>query len=412
MGCRILGVGSAVPQRVISNEVLAGIMDTSDEWIATRTGIRNRRVLSGDESMTSLSVEACRRALSMAGVEPGEVDLIIMCTSSPDDIFGGACLVQRELGCRGAVAFDITAACSGFVLGLVTASRFINGGGFRNVLVVGADALSRFVDWSDRATCILFGDGAGAALVQAAPHGTPSSLLGFDMGSDGEGARHLNAHVVACSAPWHTAAAAASSPATSTPSATPLNGHPSPSSRPGAEAPSAQAAPVALAVAEAAGAPSANGAATLAHAGAEQGGAAAEQQERQGGHAEVWSPPARAQPKPISMNGREVYKFAVTAVPQVLNKAMEEAGVHVDDLDWLLLHQANQRILDAAAQKLGIPAEKVISNVANYGNTSAASIPLALDEAVRSGKVKAGDLVAVAGFGAGLTWAGAVVRWG
>eukprot|EP00475_Leptophrys_vorax_P006063 TRINITY_DN13700_c0_g1_i1.p1 TRINITY_DN13700_c0_g1~~TRINITY_DN13700_c0_g1_i1.p1 ORF type:complete len:419 (-),score=-0.83 TRINITY_DN13700_c0_g1_i1:251-1507(-) len=328
-GSRIIGTGSATPPKVITNDYLASLMDTSDEWIATRTGIRNRHVLSENESMTALAAEASRKALEMAGVSPEDVDLIIMCTSTPDDIFGGACLVQREVGCKNAVAFDLTAACSGFVLGIVTASRFIQGGGFERVLVVGADGLSRYVDWSDRGTCILFGDGCGAVLMQAAGDGEQGGVLGFDMHSDGQGARHLHACFTATPPP-----------------------------------------------------------------------------------AESGSIAGRAVPTPIEMNGKEVYKFAVTSVPQVLQSALEEAEISAADIDWLLLHQANQRIMDAVANKMGIPLEKIISNVASYGNTSAASIPIALDEAVRSGKVKPGDVLATAGFGAGLTWAGAIIRYG
>ncbi|GJP30065.1 hypothetical protein CLOM_g22283 [Closterium sp. NIES-68] len=328
-GSRIIGTGSAVPAKVVTNDFLASLMDTSDEWISTRTGIRNRHVLSEDETMTGLATEASRKALEMAGVDAADVDLIIFCTSTPDDIFGGGCLVQRDLGCKRAVAFDLTAACSGFVLGLVTASRFIQGGGYERVLVVGADGLSRYVDWSDRGTCILFGDGCGAVLVQAAAEGESDGLLGFDMHSDGYGSRHLHACFSVTPAP-------------------------------------------------------------------EESGSIA----------------GRAVATPIIMNGKEVYKFAVTTVPQVLQAALQEAELSSDDIDWLLLHQANQRIMDAVATKMHIPYEKVISNVASYGNTSAASIPIALDEAVRSGKVKPGDVVATAGFGAGLTWASAIVRYG
>lgn len=328
-GSRLIGTGSAVPSKIVTNDYLASLMDTSDDWIASRTGIRNRRVLSGDESMTALGAEAGRKALEMAGVDPLDVDLIILCTSTPDDIFGGACLIQRDLGCKKAVAFDLTAACSGFVLGLITASRFIQGGGFERVLVVGADGLSRYVDWSDRGTCILFGDGGGAVLLQAAEEGDQGGMLGFDMHSDGQGARHLNACF------------SASPPAV-----------------------------------------------------------------------ESGSIAGRAQANPIQMNGKEVYKFAVTSVPQVLQAALDEAELTAADIDWLLLHQANQRIMDAVANKFGIPLEKVISNVASYGNTSAASIPIALDEAVRRGNVKPGDVVATAGFGAGLTWSSAIIRFG
>ncbi|KAL4198588.1 hypothetical protein AMTRI_Chr03g46680 [Amborella trichopoda] len=317
-GSKLIGCGSAVPKLLISNDDLAKIVETSDDWISVRTGIRNRRILSGGETLTGLAIEASKKALEMAQVEADDVDLVLMCTSTPDDLFGSGPQVQRDLGCKNALAFDITAACSGFVLGLVTATRFIKGGGFQNILVIGADALSRYVDWTDRGSCILFGDAAGALLVQFCT----------------ELCRHLNATVKD-------------------------NGTPRPSS---------------------------NGS--------------------------VLVPPTLSSYSCIHMNGKEVFRFAVRCVPQVIEAALQEAGLTGSCIDWLLLHQANQRIIDAVAARLEIPSDRVISNLANYGNTSAASIPLALDEAVRSGKVQKGHVVATAGFGAGLTWGSAIVRWG
>ena len=280
--------------------------------------------------------------------------MVLLSTSSPDDLFGSACAVATEIGASKAVAFDLTAACSGFVLGLVTGSQFIRTGAAKNVLVIGADALSRYVDWRDRGTCILFGDGCGAVLLtaregvssSAASSSSSSSsgagaagnaseadgLLGSAMASDGAGQKHLNA-LFAC-----------------------------------------------------------DGGKALSSDDAFASG--------RGAYAN------------IAMNGQEVFKFAVRAVPTVLTEALREAKLEASDIDWLVLHQANQRILDAAATRLGVPSERVVSNLAEYGNTSAASIPLALDEAVRSGKIKPGDTLAIAGFGAGLTWAGAIVRWG
>ncbi|XP_024380306.1 uncharacterized protein [Physcomitrium patens] len=335
-GSKLVGSGSAVPKKLISNEELSKFVDTSDEWISVRTGIRNRRVLGENESVTSLSVEASRKALEMANVNPEDVDLLLLCTSTPDDLFGSAPQVQKLLGCHNALAFDLTAACSGFVLGLVTATRFIRGGGYQNVLVVGADALSRYVDWTDRGTCILFGDASGALLLQAATD-DQDSLLGFDLRSDGNGHKHLHVTI--------------------------------------------------------------DNVLDDSSSGADSNGSA-------------FLKPRKASYECLQMNGKEVFKFAVRAVPQVVEGALHEAGLTGDNVDWLLLHQANQRILDSVSDRLHIPSEKVISNLANYGNTSAASIPLALDEAVRSGKVKAGDVVATAGFGAGLTWGSAIVRWG
>jgi len=267
----------------------------------------------------------------MAGVSADQVDLILLCTSSPDDAFGGAGLVQAALQASNAVAFDITAACSGFVVGLVTASHYVRCGTYKNVLVVGADALSRYVDWRDRGTCILFGDGAGAVLVQGVP-GAPCSLLGFDMNSDGNG----NKHLTAC----YRGPAGAK--------------------------------------------PTADGSA----------------------------PSDAAQFANIAMSGQDVFKFAVRSVPSTLAASLADAGLEASAVDWLVMHQANQRILDAVAQRMNLPTERVVSNIARFGNTSAASIPLALDGAVRSGKVRSGDVLATAGFGAGLTWASAIVKWG
>ncbi|XP_062146195.1 beta-ketoacyl-[acyl-carrier-protein] synthase III A, chloroplastic [Alnus glutinosa] len=335
-GCKLVGCGSAAPTLKVSNDDLAKIVDTSDEWISVRTGIRNRRVLSGKDSLTTLAVEASRKALEMAQVDPDDVDLVLMCTSTPEDLFGSAPQIQKALGCkRNPLAYDITAACSGFVLGLVSAACHIRGGGFQNVLVIGADALSRYVDWTDRGTCILFGDAAGAVLVQACDS-EEDGLFGFDLHSDGDGQRHLNASIKE----------------NETDNALGSNG------------------------------------------------------------SVLDFPPKRSSYSCIQMNGKEVFRFAARCVPQSIESALGKAGLSGSSIDWLLLHQANQRIIDAVAARLHVPPERVISNLANYGNTSAASIPLALDEAVRSGKVKAGHTIAAAGFGAGLTWGSAILRWG
>ncbi|XP_050227671.1 beta-ketoacyl-[acyl-carrier-protein] synthase III A, chloroplastic [Mercurialis annua] len=335
-GCKLVGSGSAVPTLQISNDDLAKVVDTNDEWISVRTGIRNRRVLTGKDSLTSLAVEAARKALQMAEVDPNDVDLVLMCTSTPEDLFGGAPQIPKALGCKNnPLAYDITAACSGFMLGLVSAACHIRGGGFQNVLVIGADALSRYVDWTDRGTCILFGDAAGAVLVQAC-NSEDDGLISFDLHSDGDGQRHLNAGIKANEAD---------------------------------------------------------------HAVGSNGSVSD-------------FPPRRASYSCIQMNGKEVFRFAVRCVPQSIESALSKAGLTGSNIDWLLLHQANQRILDAVATRLDVPQERVISNLANYGNTSAASIPLALDEAVRSGKVKPGHTIAAAGFGAGLTWGSAILRWG
>ncbi|GAB2274127.1 hypothetical protein Dimus_008898 [Dionaea muscipula] len=334
-GCRLVGCGSATPKLQISNDDLANFVETSDDWISSRTGIRSRHILSGNESLTALAVEAANKALDMAEVEPDDVDLLLLCTSTPDDLFGGATQVQKALGCRNnPLAYDITAACSGFVLGLVSAACHVRGGGFRNVLVIGADALSRFVDWTDRSVCVLFGDGAGAVLVQAC-ESEEDGLFGFDLHSDGEGLRHLNAPIKRD---------------------------------------------------ETNGAVGTNGSVTD-------------------------FPPRRAAYSPVHMNGKEVFRFAARTVPLSIVSALEKAGISSSNIDWLLLHQANQRIIDAVATRLDLPQERVISNIAKYGNTSAASIPLALDEAVRGGQVLPGHIIATSGFGGGLTWGSAIVRW-
>ncbi|KAL2482915.1 3-oxoacyl-[acyl-carrier-protein] synthase III [Forsythia ovata] len=335
-GCKLVGCGSAVPGLQISNDDLAKFVDTNDEWISVRTGIRNRRVLSGKDSLTDLAAEAAKKALEMAEVDPDDVDLVLMCTSTPEDLFGSAPQIQKALGCKhNPLAYDITAACSGFVLGLVSAACYIRGGGFKNVLVIGADALSRYVDWTDRGSCILFGDAAGAVLVQACDS-EEDGLFSFDLHSDGEGQRHLRATITENEAD---------------------------------------------------------------HVLGTNGSA-------------VGFPPKNPSYSCIQMNGKEVFRFAVRVVPQSIEYALEKAGLTGSNIDWLLLHQANQRIIDAVATRLEVPSQRVISNLANYGNTSAASIPLALDEAVRSGKVKVGHTIAAAGFGAGLTWGSAIIRWG
>ncbi|GAB4834224.1 Beta-ketoacyl-[acyl-carrier-protein] synthase III A, chloroplastic [Ancistrocladus abbreviatus] len=335
-GCKLVGCGSAVPKLQISNDDLVKIVETSDEWISVRTGIHNRRILLGKDSLTTLATEAANKALQMAQVAPDAVDLVLLCTSTAEDLFGSAPQIQRALGCsKNPLAYDITAACSGFVLGLVSAACHVRGGGFRNVVVIGADALSRYVDWTDRSTCILFGDAAGAVVVQAC-ESEEDGLFGFDLHSDGEGVRHLNASV--------------------------------------------------------------------------------RYDETNGALGTIGAisdfPPKRATNACINMNGKEVFRFATRAAPLSIKSALEKAGLGCSSIDWLLLHQANQRIIDVVAARLEFPQDRVISNIANYGNTSAASIPLALDEAVRSGKVQPGHIIAASGFGAGLTWGSAIVRWG
>ncbi|KAL4858291.1 3-oxoacyl-[acyl-carrier-protein] synthase 3 [Chlorella vulgaris] len=340
-------------QTFLTNDDLAKLVDTSDEWIASRTGIKKRHILAAGESLSSHAAAASLKALEMAGVNPEDVDLVVMATSSPDDLFGSATAVQAsralpggiwlcdvaqflqsgtlcahayisivtrhsmavpcmspamqaEIGATKAAAFDLTAACSGFVMALVTGAQFIRAGTYKNVVVIGADALSRYIDWRDRSTCILFGDGCGAVVLSAKEDGS-CGLLGLDMHSDGKGMRHLNC--------------------------------------------------------------------VFAGEGM----------------------------KPLSEG---------QASDEVIEAALVDAKMDKTQIDWLVMHQANMRIMSAAADRLGVPPERVVSNLAQYGNTSAASIPLALDEAVRRGDIKPGEVLAMAGFGAGLSWASAIVRWG
>ncbi|HEY9610432.1 beta-ketoacyl-ACP synthase III [Allocoleopsis sp.] len=325
-GVVITGTGSATPEMTLNNHHLERMVETSDEWITARTGIQERRLADAQGSLSSIATLAAQGAIAMAGIAATDLDLIILATSTPDDLFGTAGQIQHHLGASQAVAFDMTAACSGFVFGMVTAAQFIRTGAYKNVLLIGADILSRWVDWSDRGTCILFGDGAGAVVMQA---GESDRFLGFELRSDG----------------------------------------------------------------------TQNSALQLAYR--------AQAKEIVNG-VNV----AQGNFQPIAMNGKEVYRFAVQKVPEVVEKALFRANLSAEQIDWLLLHQANQRILDAVAQRLNIPTEKVLSNLARYGNTSAASIPLALDEAVRQKKIHPGDIIAAAGFGAGLTWGAAIFRWG
>ena len=326
IGIAITGSGSATPDVAVDNYQLSQVVETSDEWITTRTGIRQRRLMDAQGCLSAIASQAAQNAIAMAGIKPTDLDLIILATSTPDDLFGTASNIQHQIGAPQAVAFDMTAACSGFIFGMVTAAQFIRTGVYSNVLLIGADILSRWVDWSDRGSCVLFGDGAGAIVMQA---NECDRLLGFELRSDGT----LNTSLRL--------------------------------------AYNAQVKEIVNGV-------------TVS----------------QGTY------------QPITMNGKEIYRFAVQKVPEVIEKALFRANLTSGDVDWLLLHQANQRILDAVAQRLKIGADKVISNLANYGNTSAASIPLALDEAVRQGKIQAGDTIASAGFGAGLTWGATIFQWG
>ncbi len=321
----ITGCGMAVPGRVLTNAELEKMVDTNDEWIVSRTGIRERRVAGPADSTTSLSVKAARAALAHAGLTPDDIQLIVVATCTPDQfIVSEACLVQAELG-GSAAAFDVGAACSGFVYALTVGSMFVQQGLYDRVLVIGADTLTRFIDYTDRSTCILFGDGAGAMVIEASDQ--PRGLLSTVMGADGGGNKHLYAPG------W------------------------------GAIVPES---------------------------------------------AELF-PEIRPY---MQMNGQEVFRFAVRVMGDAAAEAVQKAGLSFDDIDMLIPHQANSRIIDAAARRLALPREKVLVNLDRYGNTSAASVPIALAEASGQGKLNEGDNLVLVAFGAGLAWAAGVVRWG
>jgi len=341
--------------------------------------------------MTKHAAAAALRALEMAGLAAADVDLVVLCTSTPDDAFGGAGQLQAAIGAHSAVAFDVTGACSGFVLGLVTAAQYLRTGLARRAVVVGGDALSRITDWTDRGTCILFGDGCGA-VVLASADAVPEGYAASEAGREG-------AAKAAAAAARQTAAAAA---AAATASAASSSGAPPPIIPAGVRG----RGPPGCAILGVDMRSDGRGhkSLTCVHADPSATDAKAKAPAAEAG--------SKSQYANIAMAGQDVFKFAVRSVPAVIDSALDVAGVSKEEVDWLVMHQANARILDAAAARLGLPAERVVTNLAEYGNTSAASIPLALDGAVRGGKVRAGDVMAMAGFGAGLTWVGAVVRWG
>lgn len=321
----ITGWGMYAPSRVMTNEDLATMVDTSDEWIVSRTGIRERRIAADDENTTILSVHAARDALIVAGVDPTEVDLVILATCSPDyPLPATSVTVATALGATRAAGFDLQAACSGFLYGLATGSSFIRSGMYRSVLVIGVEVLSRFLDWSDRNTCVLFGDGAGAVLLQASEQS--GGLTGFSLYSDGTGYEGI---------------------------IVPAGGSVCPASP---------------------------------------------QTSAEGKHF-------------IHMAGREVYKYATRQLVDSAVAALRDAGIGVEEVDQFVFHQANLRIIENVQRQLEIPAEKLYINIEKYGNTSAASVPMALVEAVAAGRVKPGDKILMVAFGAGYTAGAAVVEW-
>lgn len=321
----ISGTGMSVPERVMTNADLEKIVDTSDEWITTRTGIKERRIAGDGDSLSQYSIEAGRRALEAADVDPADVDLIVLATVTPDmPIPATACTIQHALGCKNAPAFDLAAGCSGFLYAQSVAKQFLVTERLRHVLVIGGELLSKFLDWQDRSTCVIFADGAGAVVMSSgeAPRGVLSSAL------------HTDGSMVDFI------------------------------SMPG------------------------------------------------GG---VVNPPGQAMIDQrlhyIRMKGNETFKMAVRCIDEVCREVLEAADLTPEDVDWFIPHQANQRIIDAVGNRLKVPAERCYVNIDRFGNTSSASIPIALDEAVRSGKIKDGDVVLMAAFGAGLTWGASVVRW-
>ncbi|MCH7702099.1 MAG: ketoacyl-ACP synthase III [Planctomycetes bacterium] len=325
LNVRIRGTGSFLPQKVLTNEFFASYLDTSDEWIVSRTGIHERRQISGDETMCSLSVEAARRAVSDAGIAMQDIELILVCTATPEtNIPAAACWIQAELGLPGVPAMDLNAACSGFVYGLIAGAQMIESGCYCNVLVIGAEVLTRFTDYQDRSTCVLFGDGAAAVVLSPSEQAEPN-ILYYEMGADGRRATDI----------WM-----------------PAGGSKLPAS----------------------------------HSTVDEG------------------------LHFMRMKGRELFKLAVVKLEELIDRALSEAGVKADDLKLVIPHQSNLRIIELTRERLGLPPEKMAVNIDRYGNTSAASIGIALDEARRSGQLQSGDLVLLAAFGAGVTWATLLLR--
>ena len=319
---RIAGTGSYLPEKVVTNDDLSKVVDTSDEWIRTRTGIRQRHVAADGQTSSDMGHQAALKAIEAAGIDPSGIDLIVVGTTTPDYVFPStACLIQQKLGIPGCPAFDVNAACSGFLFALSVADQFIRTGSARTVLVVGVETLTRMVDWTDRTTCVLFGDGAGAVVLKA---DADNGILSTHLHADGN-KRDLLCCPVGVSAGFDN---------------------------------------------------------SLPNAGVR-----------------------------ITMAGNEVFKHAVKALDSVVDEALEANGLDKGDLDWLIPHQANLRIIEATAKRLDMPMERVIVTVDRHGNTSAGSVPLALDEAVRSGRVQRGQLLLLEAFGGGFTWGAALLRY-
>jgi 3-oxoacyl-[acyl-carrier-protein] synthase-3 len=315
---RIAGTGGYLPAKVLANRDLERMVETTDEWIYTRTGIRQRHIAADDEKTSDLALHASRKALEAAGIAPVDLDLIIVATTTPDMVFPStACILQAKLGAKNCPAFDVQAVCSGFIYGLSTADQFMRSGQFRNALVVGAEIYSRILDWNDRATCVLFGDGAGAVVLQRSDK---PGILSSHLHADGTHAGMLSVPGTVCGGK--------------------VSGRPL-----------------------------------------------------------------------LQMDGQSVFKFAVKVLDDVVEEALAANGMQKTDIDWLIPHQANIRIIQATAKKLGMSMEKVVLTVERHANTSAASIPLALDEAVRDGRVLPGQNVLLEGVGGGFAWGAVLVKW-
>ena len=323
-GIKFAGIGTSLPSKVVTNTELQKLFDTSDEWIYTRTGIKERRIISNGESGLSLSLEASEKALQMAKLAPDDLDLIIVCTSTPDRLYPSTgCLLQGKLNAKKAVSFDISAACSGFIYGIVVASQFIYTGQYKNILLVGVDVHSRFIDWSSRSVAVLFGDGAGAVVLKSClakddellyslMHSEADSNLDLTLGNDNVS------------------------------------------------------------------------------------------------FSDFTNPKC---PNFVKMNGKAIYQFAIKVVPQITNKLLDMAYLKSSQVDYFIPHQANQRIIEAAATRVGFLPNQIISNIEKVGNTSAASIPLAIADGLQSGVIKTPCKMILVGFGAGLTWGGAIIDW-
>ena len=309
MNAGIWGMGRYVPDNVVTNAELEKRMDTSDEWIRTRTGIEERRIAGDDINTSHMAIKAAEKAIAHAGIQPEEIDLIITATVTPDHGFPSvSCMIQHEIGAVNAAAMDISAACAGFMYGIITGKQFIETGTYKHVLVIGAEKLSKVVNWDDRNTAVLFGDGAGAAVLGPVSEGR--GILSFELGADGRGLQHLY------------------------------------------------------------------------------------------------------QDEFVQMNGREVFKFAVRQMGESSINVIEKAGLTKEDVDFLMPHQANIRIMESARERLGLPLEKMSVTVNQFGNTSSASIPITFVEELEKGKIKEDDVIVMVGFGGGLTWGAIAMRWG